>query len=73
MMINAYQILLFVHLSAICVLAIAMGVSHIGLVLMEKAETREAALQSCKLVVDNSVIFPTSTFFIVGSDRKSVV
>lgn len=66
-MISAYHLALFVHLSSIFVLAIAMGVSHRGLVLMEKAETREGALQNCKLVVDNSVIFPTSTVFIVGS------
>ena len=36
-MISAYHIALFVHLSSIFVLAIAMGVSHRGLVLMEQA------------------------------------
>lgn len=66
-MIDAYHVCLFIHLSAVFVLAIAMGVSHRGLILMEKAETREGALQNCKLVIDNSVIFPTSTVFIVAS------
>jgi|GEM_PF-571901 len=66
-MITAYQVCLFIHISSVFVLAIAMGVAHRAVALMERATTREAALENCKLVLDNGVLFPTATVFVVGS------
>jgi glutathione S-transferase len=66
-MLSAYHVCLFIHLSSIFVLFMAMGVSHIGMVRMEKAETREIALENCKMLLDNSVIFPVASVCVVGS------
>lgn len=66
-MVTAYHVALFIHVIAIFVLYIAMGLSHVGIERMERAATRDIALDSAKMVLDNGPLFPVATVFAVAS------